>query len=92
MHEKRIHERFELPLQIRVSWPGRDEQVAVTKDFSDGGAFLMVVFEEEPPQDTVMELQLTSQVMGKDAPILRGRVVRTAADGIAFEFIPPPED
>lgn len=92
MSEKRIHERFELPLEIRVTWPGRAEQVGVTKDFSDGGAFLMVVFEAEPPRDTVMELQLTSQVMGHDAPILRGRVVRTAADGIAFEFIAVPEE
>jgi hypothetical protein len=92
MHDKRIHERFEIPLEIRVTWPGKAEQVAVTKDFSDGGAFLMVVFEAEPPPDTVMELQMTSKVMGHDAPVLRGRVVRTAADGIAFEFIHPPEE
>ena len=92
MPDKRIHERFELPLEIRVTWPGRAEQVGVTKDFSDGGAFLMVAFETEPPHNTVMDLQLTSQVMGKEAPVLRGRVVRTAADGIAFEFIPAPEE
>lgn len=92
MRDKRVHERFDVPLEIRVTWPGRAEQIAVTKDFSDGGAFLMVVFESEPPQDTVMELQLTSQVMGHAAPVLRGRVVRTAADGIAFEFLPPSED
>jgi hypothetical protein len=88
MRENRIHERFELPLEIRVTWPGKAEQVAVTKDFSDGGAFLMAVFDSEPEVDTVMDLQLTSQVMGQDAPVLRGRVVRTATDGIAFQFIP----
>lgn len=87
MDDKRKHERYELPLEIRVTWPGRAEQVGITRDFSDGGAFLMVVFDSEPPPDTVMELQLTSQVMGSDAPVLRGRVIRTAADGIAFEFI-----
>ena len=91
MRDKRIHERFELPLEIRVSWPGKAEQVGITKDFSDGGAFLMVVFETEPPPDTVMELQMTSQVMGHDAPVLRGRVVRSAEDGIAFEFVPTDE-
>lgn len=89
MSDNRTHERFELPLEIRVTWPGKAEQVAVTKDFSDGGAFLMVVFESEPEVNTIMELQLTSQVMGHDAPVLRGRVVRTAADGIAFQFLPP---
>jgi hypothetical protein len=92
MPDKRQHERFELPLEIRVTWPGQAEKVGITRDFSDGGAFLMVVFEAEPAPDTVMELQLTSPVMGQAAPILRGRVIRTAADGIAFEFIPPPEE
>lgn len=88
MSDKRIHERFELPLEIRVTWPGKAEQVGITKDFSDGGAFLMVVFDSEPEVNTIMELQLTSQVMGHDAPVLRGRVVRTSTDGIAFQFIP----
>ena len=92
MNDKRKYERFELPLEIRVTWPGKAEQVGVTKDFSDGGAFLLVVFEAEPPPDTLMELQLTSPVMGQAAPILKGRVIRTAADGIAFEFVQSPED
>lgn len=87
MKDQRKHERFELPLEVRVSWPGRPEKVAVTKDFSDGGAFLMVMFDSEPPVDTVMELQLTSQVMGSAAPVLRGRVVRTTSEGVAFQFI-----
>lgn len=92
MQNNRKYERYELSLETRVSWPGKAEHVAVTKDFSDGGAFLLVVFETEPPPDTIMELQLTSPVMGKPAPVLKGRVVRTAADGIAFEFVPNPED
>lgn len=92
MQNNRKYERFELPLETRVTWPGQAVQIGVTKDFSDGGAFLLVVFESEPPPDTLMELQLTSPVMGKPAPVLKGRVVRTAADGIAFEFIPQPED
>lgn len=90
MQNNRIHERFEVPLEIRVTWPGRAEQVAVTRDFSDGGAFLKVLFEEEPAPGTMMDLQLTSQVMGHDAPVLKGRVIRTSANGIAFEFIPTP--
>lgn len=91
MRENRKHERFEIPLEVKVTWPEKEERVAVTRDFSDGGAFLLVVFDAEPAKDTIMELQLTSQVNGKDAPVLRGRVVRTAADGTAFEFIAPPE-
>lgn len=92
MQDKRRHERFELPLEVKVSWPGRAEQIGTTRDFSDGGAFLLVVFDQEPEPDTIMELQLTSKVDGGDAPVLKGRVVRTMAEGIAFEFILPAED
>jgi hypothetical protein len=92
MHDKRKHERFEIPLEIRVTWPEKAEQVGITRDFSDGGAFLLVSFDREPQPDTIMELQMTSQVQGKDAPVLKARVVRTAAEGIAFEFIPPPPE
>ena len=92
MLNQRNSERFEVPLEIRVTWPGRTQQIAVTKDFSDGGAFLKVFFDEIPPRYTEMELQLTSQVMGRDAPVLKGRVIRATFEGIAFEFIHPPEN
>lgn len=87
MQDKRIHERFDVPLEIRVAWPGQVELIGVTRDFSDGGAYILVVFDPQPPLDTIMELQMTSQVMGHDAPVLKGRVVRASTDGIAFEFI-----
>jgi hypothetical protein len=77
---------------VRITWPGKTEQVGITKDFSDGGAFLMVAFEHEPLPDTIMDLQLTSPVGGQAAPVLKGRVVRTASDGLAFEFIMPPQE
>ena len=92
MREKRKHERFDIPLEVRVTWPDREERIAVTRDLSDGGAFLLVSFCSEPSRDTIMHLQLTSQVNGKDAPVLRGRIARTAADGTAFEFLLPPEE
>ncbi len=91
MYDKRRYERFEVPLEIRITWQGHAEQVGITKDSGDGGVFLKVVFEPEPPPGTVMELQLTSPVLGKSAPVLKGRVVRTTADGIAFEFVPETE-
>lgn len=90
MHDKRKYERFDLSLEIRVTWPGHTKQVGFTKNFSDGGAYLMIVFDTEPVPDTIMELQLANLVMGQTAPVLKGRVVRTDTDGIAFEFIPPP--
>jgi hypothetical protein len=89
---KRKHERFEIPLEIRITWPGKTEAVGTTRDFSDGGAYLLVAFDHEPEPDTLMDLQLTSSVGGQAAPVLKGRVVRTAADGIAFEFIMPDQE
>jgi len=92
MHEKRKHERIEVPLKVKATWPGKEEQIGVTRDVSDGGAYLQVRFSNEPAEDTVMELQLTTPVMGKEAPVLAARVARRETDGIAFEFLHhPPE-
>jgi hypothetical protein len=92
MQEKRKHERFEIPLEEKVAWPGHEEHIAVTRDFSESGALLLVVFDEKPAADTVKELQLISQVNGHDAPVLHARVVGLDANGTAFEFTPPQED
>lgn len=89
MQDKRVFERFDVPLEIRVTWPGYSSLVGLTKDFSDGGAFILVVFESQPAADTILDLQMTAQVMGHDAPILKARVVRSTAEGIAFEFVAP---
>jgi hypothetical protein len=87
MDERRKHDRFEETLEIKVTWPGKGNVIANTRDFSDGGTFVQAVFDPQPPADTEMLLQLTSQVLGREAPVIRARVVRTTGDGIAFEFI-----
>jgi c-di-GMP-binding flagellar brake protein YcgR len=92
MHDNRKYERFEIPLEVKVTWPDHEEHVGITKDFSDGGALLAVVFDMLPETGTLMELQLTSQVNGQDAPVLRARVVRSDSNETAFEFISPPEE
>ena len=67
MKEARASERIEGPLEINVTWPATQQvKRAVTKDFSDGGAFVYVVFEPQPPIDTEMNLQLNNLVMGKN--------------------------
>ena len=92
MEELRRYERFEVPLEIRVAWPGVETIIGITRDFSDGGAFIYVVFPAEPPAGTFMQLQLNSQVNGKDAPIIEAKVVRVTAEGIAFQFTAVPAD
>lgn len=87
MRELRKHERFELALQVRVTRPDRETIVGTTRDFSNGGAFIHADFVPSPAAGDEMLLQLTSPVNGQPAPVLKGRVVRVAAEGIAFEFI-----
>ncbi len=87
MEEKRKYERYCETLEIRVTWQGNGTLVGNTRDFSDGGTFVLVNFDPRPPVDTEMILQLNSLVAGNEAPILNARVVRTEPDGIAFEFI-----
>ena len=87
MNERRNHERIEVPLEVRVEWPGHVTAVGVTRDVSDGGAFILVTLQPLPPADTIILLQLTQQVMGHDAPTLKGRVLRATLEGVAFEFV-----
>lgn len=89
MSERREYERIEVPLEVRVEWPDHECMIGVTRDVSDGGAFILVTFNPPPPPGTEIILQLTQQVMGHEAPILQGRVIRADAEGIAFKFVTP---
>lgn len=87
MENRRRHERCNECLEIKVTWPGHGTLIGNTMDFSAGGTFIKLAFSPEPPVDTLMLLQLNSLVMGKEAPILKARLVRTTPAGMAFEFI-----
>ena len=87
MTEKRKHERYNETLEVRVTWQDKETRIGSTRDFSDGGTFIIVNFDPQPPADMEMLLQLNSLAGGNEAPVLRARVVRTTAEGIAFEFI-----
>ncbi len=87
MDEKRMYERYRETLEIRISWEGNGSLIGRTRDFSDGGAFILVNPDPRPLPGTEVKLQLNSLVAGKEAPVLAARVVRNEPDGIAFEFI-----
>jgi hypothetical protein len=87
LEDKRRHERYNETLEVKVTWPDKETRIGTTRDFSDGGTFILVNFDPQPPIALDMLLQLNSKVGGIEAPVLRARVVRTTAEGIAFEFI-----
>jgi len=85
--DKRRHVRHKETLEIKVSWPEREMQIGRTLNFSDGGTFIDVVFEQQPPVGTEMELQLNGTVRGGEAPVLKARVIWSNEKGIAFSFM-----
>jgi hypothetical protein len=85
--DRRRHERCQESLEIRVTWPGRETLVGMTRDFSDGGTFIRVQFKPQPAAETEMLLQLNAPVNGQEAPLLKARVVRSDVEGIAFQFM-----
>lgn len=87
MEGVRQDERCRAALEVRVTWPGVGEMIAVTSDFSDSGSFIRVRFEREPAIGTEMLLQLTSLIKDRPAPQLRAEVVRVTPDGIGVRFI-----
>lgn len=88
MKDARANERIEAPLDIHVTWPAMGQvKRATTKDFSDGGAFVYVVFDPRPAIEDEMSLQLNGSVLGKEPPVLKARVVRVTDEGVAFRFV-----
>jgi c-di-GMP-binding flagellar brake protein YcgR len=92
MEDRRQYERIEAPLEIKVTWPGKGTRLTTTLNFSDGGALVQNVFDEAPPVDTEVFLQLNAPVLGMEAPILAARVVRGTDTEIACQFIVPDRE
>jgi hypothetical protein len=90
MQERRRHERIFVALEVRVTWPNHGTVIGVTRDFSDSGAYIFVDFGTPPARNAEMLLQLNQQVNGKEAPVLKARVVRVEPGAMIFCFTEVP--
>lgn len=93
MREHRRYERYPINVDVEVTIPRflrKQRRRYRTRDMSDGGVFLESDGRPSPPVGTVIEIRVVGQVGGQAPPVVRARVVRVTADGMAVHFLSGP--
>ena len=85
MHERREHPRIPLRVNIKIAHPDFGEKVVATKNFSEGGLFVIVNPTHLPPPGSIVKGQV--QGMAEEAPIVDMRIVRVEQDGVGLQYI-----
>ncbi|MHB8534972.1 MAG: PilZ domain-containing protein [Sulfuricaulis sp.] len=89
MQEKRKYERHPDTLKMSVKQSTGGAGIYVTRDVSDGGLFLLATTGEQLPVGTEVIISPVRNAVGITPPAIKGRVVRSSAQGIGIEFIEP---
>ena len=85
MTEKRLHSRIPLQIEIKISHPDIGEKVLVTKDFSEGGLFVIIDPVDLPGIGEVVMGQV--QDAERDMPIVKMEIVRVEENGWGLRYI-----
>jgi c-di-GMP-binding flagellar brake protein YcgR len=92
MREQRRHERIPIEVEVEIAIPGlfrRQRRILRTRDVSHGGAFVVGDGRASPPVGSEIEIRLTGLVEGQAPPVVRAKVVRVTAEGMAIAFLAP---
>ncbi|WP_313517938.1 PilZ domain-containing protein [Pseudomonas sp.] len=85
MPNQRRHPRTPFKCRIKVSHPSFGDLIALTRDLSDGGVFIVHPRLVELSRGAVVRGQV--QDLPIDAPVLLMRVVRHEEEGIGVMFL-----
>lgn len=85
MQERREHTRIPLKVTIKIVHPEFGEAVVNTKNFSEGGLFIVVEPTALPPTGAIVKGQV--QGLTDEAPIVNMRIVRVEDDGVGLQYI-----
>jgi hypothetical protein len=85
MHERREHQRIPLRVNIKIAHPQFGEKVVATKNFSEGGLFIIVKPTDLPAPGAIVKGQI--QGLAEEAPIVDMRIVRVENDGVGLQYI-----
>ncbi|WP_243372145.1 hypothetical protein [Geotalea sp. SG265] len=86
MSELQLHERIEVALKMKITWPGKGTVFGTTRYVSDDETLLVADFEEVPAPGTEMLLQLDCTVLGREAPVVKATVLRAERWEIVFRL------
>lgn len=85
MDERRKHQRIPLTIDIKIMHPDIGEKMVRTRNFSEGGLFILVEPSDLPPVGEFVQGQV--QGMEVEAPIVQMKIVRMEDDGLGLEYM-----
>lgn len=85
MTEKRLHSRIPLQIDIKILHPDIGEKVLSTKDFSEGGLFVIIDPADLPGiGETVMGQVQNAE---RDMPMVKMQIVRVEDNGWGLRYV-----
>ncbi len=78
--------RTRLRAEVKLNHPVAGEQLAHTRDISEGGAYVLNEGLTLPALGEIIEVQVQG-LPGEAAPVVRMKVVRVDREGIGLEFL-----
>ena len=85
MEDKRAHPRIPLNVKLKIWHPDVGEMELLTKNFSEGGLFVVVDPKGLPSVGEIVKGQV--QDAGGEMPIISMRIVRVEEGGWGLEFV-----
>lgn len=86
--DKRQYKRTDVTLVVKISYPDTEPQLVKSRDFSDGGMFLIIEDASRPIIGEVVSVELIEPADGIDIlPSHEAVVVRQEKEGIGLSFI-----
>jgi hypothetical protein len=87
LSEKRHHERIPLTVEVELVDPAIGKFIANTRDISDGGVFVRLGPRPWPELGATVTVRVNQMLGDEPPPLLRARVVRVTAEGVALAFV-----
>lgn len=89
MKEHRRFERYPIEVEVEVVIPKMlldQKRIMRTRDMSNGGLFIATDGSPLPPMGAELRVRVIQQGQGEAMPVVRARVVRVSAEGMAVAF------
>lgn len=85
--EQRTHPRIQVPLKVSLRFSETGDLLAVTRDISDNGIFLLLDQETMPKIGDIVRVQVQGVGGGETAPWVNMKVVREEASGLGLMML-----
>jgi len=86
-NESRNSPRTPIKMKVSLVMSEEGEKLAVTRDISDGGIFVLLDAEKVPDVGEEVSVQVQGLPVGMEAPWVKMRVVRIESEGVGLMIL-----